>query len=293
VKRRTAFQYSIHRRISRKADFLRYIEYEINLERLRKKRKTRLRLDVKPLEGEKGYSKADFSITKRIHTLYQQALKKFPGDMQLWFQYFEWGRSSGGSKTMGKNFARFELPFSIIFNLYQVLTILVFRAIQLHPTKPSVWILASKWEFEDNANIGSARILLQRAIRVNKESKLLWLEYFKLELLWIEKIKQRRKILFGDDLQSALEQVVGNVRDSSSNHEASIQLPVLNIERIGQEQDVLEVDVSRSASLNEAAQESQLVTKNALSSIQKTILEVAIPRAIYRNAIKGIVLQGR
>ena len=170
----------------------------------------------------------------------------------------------------------------------------MYRAIQLHPTKPSVWIRAAKWEFEDNSNIGSARILMQRAIRINKECKPLWLEYFKLELLWIEKIKQRRKILFGDDLKSALEKAAGKLQHTVTNNEVSIQLPLLNIERTEQNQTtLLDLGPRVSASLDESAQESEMVMKNELSPIQKTILEVAIPRAIYRNAIKGIFIFSR
>ena len=49
VKRRTHFEYALRRRISRKADFLRYAEYEINLEALRRRRKERLGMTRLPL----------------------------------------------------------------------------------------------------------------------------------------------------------------------------------------------------------------------------------------------------
>lgn len=42
TKRRTAFETSLIRRVSRKEDFFKYAEYEINLERLRKVRYQRL-----------------------------------------------------------------------------------------------------------------------------------------------------------------------------------------------------------------------------------------------------------
>jgi hypothetical protein len=34
---------------------------------------------------------------------------------------------------------------------------LLFSAIQLHPTKAPLWIMAASWEFEENANIVAAR----------------------------------------------------------------------------------------------------------------------------------------
>jgi hypothetical protein len=42
VKQRTNFEYRLKRRGAKKVDYLRYIEYEMNLDALRVKRKTRL-----------------------------------------------------------------------------------------------------------------------------------------------------------------------------------------------------------------------------------------------------------
>ena len=56
--------------------------------------------------------------------------------------------------------------------------------------------MAASWEFEKNGNALSGRTLLQRGLRINGESKKLWLEYFRLELLYLEKLRERRKILF-------------------------------------------------------------------------------------------------
>jgi len=58
------------------------------------------------------------------------------------------------------------------------------------------------YQFEDNGNMTSARVLLQRGLRINPDNQQLWIEYFKLEMLWIEKIKERRKILFKKELDS-------------------------------------------------------------------------------------------
>ncbi|XP_068672103.1 U3 small nucleolar RNA-associated protein 6 homolog [Montipora foliosa] len=69
------------------------------------------------------------------------------------------------------------------------------RVLQYHPDKPNLWIMAAKWEFEDNKNIPNSRSLLQRGLRVNPSSKQLWLEYFRMELLHVEKIQKRRAVL--------------------------------------------------------------------------------------------------
>ncbi|KAJ3414189.1 pheromone processing endoprotease [Chytridiales sp. JEL 0842] len=268
VKRRTAFEYAIHRRISRRADYLRYIEYEMNLERLRKKRKQRLGLNVKPEKGEKSASASDHSILKRIHALYSKALRKFPGDLALWAQYFEWSKETGSSKSLGKSYA---------------------RAIQLHPTKPSVWLMAAKWEYEDNSDMTSARILLQRALRLNKDSTLLWHEYFKLELLWITKIKERRRVLFGDASVPKVEELKASTKDSETGNEdedSKMELPELK-EEDGVKDLSLQADPTVAASIGASSQDSAMAG-NKLSPMQKALIEIAIPRAIYRNAIKEI-----
>ena len=91
--------------------------------------------------------------------------------------------------------------------LCQVISLSHFiRAIQLHPMKPIFWIMAASWEFTENSNMSSARsnidflflVLMQRGIRLNPNSQRLWHEYFKLELLYIAKIKERRKVLLSE-----------------------------------------------------------------------------------------------
>ncbi|KAI9090162.1 U3 small nucleolar RNA-associated protein 6-domain-containing protein, partial [Phlyctochytrium arcticum] len=193
VKQRTAHEYRVHRIIPLKSDFLRYIAFEQNLERLRRKRRKRMGLQEdnethekkKQQNAENGQEGvvnvtgvSDYSIMRRIHGLYAKMLKKFSGDVDLWIQYLNWSISVNSSKALSMQFA---------------------KAIQLHPTKPVFWIMAAKWEFEKNNNVAAGRVLMQRGIRINPESQKLWAEYFKLELLWIERIKERRKVLFKDD----------------------------------------------------------------------------------------------
>ncbi|KAJ3037010.1 U3 snoRNP protein [Rhizophlyctis rosea] len=276
IKRRTDLEYSIHRLSPLKSDFLRYIEYEINLERLRKKRKRRMGLDKEDKERSQGVGKkqkqknrlADFSIQRRIHGLYGKALRKFGGDVELWVQYFEWSKSVGSSKALGRSFA---------------------RAIQLHPTKPMFWIMAAAWEFEENGNMNSARVLLQRGLRLNPKSEKMWLEYFKLELLFIEKIKERRRILFGDDASKPVPILQPKPTDEASDPLADagdsiVSLPTLEGEE-GTGANGLEEDETVRAA---TAGDEENVVGEQLTPLQKALLEVTIPRVIFRNAIEAI-----
>ncbi|EDO36982.1 predicted protein [Nematostella vectensis] len=166
IRKRTDFEYRLQKRIVQKQDFLRYMQYEINLDMLRKKRKLRL--------GLKKKTTGCFAMTRRLSLLFQKALKKFVGDKQLWLQYIEFCKHTGSTRTLGKVFG---------------------QLLQYHPNNPNFWVMAAKWEFEEGKNIPASRALLQRGIRMNPESKLLWLEYFRMELLHVDKVLKRRKVL--------------------------------------------------------------------------------------------------
>ena len=56
-----------------------------------------------------------------------------------------------------------------------------YRALQLHPNQPGLFILAASHELEHHSP-SAARVLLQRGIRMNAESIDLWIEYLKMEL---------------------------------------------------------------------------------------------------------------
>ncbi|KAI8927795.1 U3 small nucleolar RNA-associated protein 6-domain-containing protein [Entophlyctis helioformis] len=280
VKKRTAFEYSIHRRIAKKADFVKYIEYETNLEKLRRKRKDRFNLDRPAEQGGLGISLSDYSIVRRIHTLYQKTLKKFKGDVRLWLQYFEWCKIMGSVKALGKSFA---------------------NAIQMHPTKAVFWILAAAWEFEHNSDVASARVLLQRGLRINPTDKKLWLEYFKLELLWVHKLKERRRVLFKEDLDEmevdekdsdeeetgeAVSEEAAAAEDAEDAEDATgVDVPTLDVED-ELEAGVVEKDKVISKSKDVTA--DSLLQKKDLTPAQIALLDVLIPRAIYRNAIKVV-----
>lgn len=143
----------------RKIDGLRYIEYELNLEALRQKRKERL--------GLKKHSLSDTTGTKRVHSIFDRIIYKHRGSVDLWLQYVAYCKNEGAGRVLSHVFS---------------------RALQAHPRRPEIWIEAASYEFSTNLSIESARVLMQRAIRINKQCQRLWHEYFRLELLYIQKL---------------------------------------------------------------------------------------------------------
>ncbi|KAH9187192.1 hypothetical protein AeNC1_010835, partial [Aphanomyces euteiches] len=166
VQKRRDFEYTMKRTPLRKVDCLRYIEYEINLDALRRQRKKRMGLQKKSL--------SDFAGMQRVHNIFDRALMKHRGDVDLWLQHIAFCKNTGSTKIMSKLFT---------------------KALQLHPRNEAIWIEAASWEFASNLNVDSARVLMQRSIRINPHSKMLWHEYFRLELLYVQKLRARREVL--------------------------------------------------------------------------------------------------
>lgn len=71
----------------------------------------------------------------------------------------------------------------------------IHRAIQLHPNTPSLYIYAANHELRTNGSPAAGRALLQRGIRLNKESVLLWNEYVKFELGFVGTLQKRWHVL--------------------------------------------------------------------------------------------------
>lgn len=223
----------------------------MNLEALRKKRKSRL--ESKPAKQ----SLSDYAGTRRIFFVFERALRKFNGDISLWLQYIEFAKANGANKTLGKIFA---------------------DAIQLHPTKPALWIMAASWEFEENANIVAARVLMQRGLRLNPGQAQLWHEYFRLEQLYIEKIKARRKILGIDQKSQGLKELEDT--ENGDNDTEMIKLPTVTGGEFGD--------------MDEDGQEVRAVKQMEESVAEKMreginpILNGLLSTIVYDNAIQAI-----
>jgi len=125
MKKRREFEMALVRRVARKSDFLRYAAYEMDLERLRRKRLEKIskcglwRLDrhmdgvtdasVFPLgvtEERSPQSVSDHAIVKRVFQIFERAVRKFKGDVGLWMEYIRVAEKMGAKALVGKITAR-------------------------------------------------------------------------------------------------------------------------------------------------------------------------------------------
>lgn len=169
IKTRTSYEYKVRRRISRKNDYIRFIDYELKLENLKRMRIKKFGItDIS--EG------CRYRGMQRIHFIFQKSLKKFKSDIKLWIKYIDYCKSIESERSLGLAFV---------------------QAIKCNPTNTVLWIMSAKHELEVNKNMSAARTIFLRAIKINPDVEKLWLEYFRMELLNVEKARKREAILKG------------------------------------------------------------------------------------------------
>ncbi|MCJ1400814.1 U3 snoRNP protein [Xylographa trunciseda] len=235
AKKRSDFEHKLNGRGSVPSDYVRYAEYEMNLDSLRRKRARRM-----------GQKVASHAGQMRISFILERATRKFHGDIGLWMQYLDYSRKQKAYKKVAQIFT---------------------SVLRLHPTKPELWIYAANYVIEDQGDMTGARSYMQRGLRFCKQSKELWLEYARLELIYIAKIDGRRKIL-GLDSHTHEQAIQSAVDDLEADH---IALPAITAE-----------DINPSLSIDDSE------TRNLLQTLNKIpVLTGAIPIAIFDAAMEN------
>uniref|UniRef100_A0A8C0ZSG1 U3 small nucleolar RNA-associated protein 6 n=1 Tax=Castor canadensis TaxID=51338 RepID=A0A8C0ZSG1_CASCN len=165
IKKASDLEYKIQRRTLFKEDFINYVQYEINLLELIKRRRTRIKYSFKKDEIE-------HSIVHRIQGVFGRASAKWKDDVQLWLSYVVFCKKWGTKAQLSKIFS---------------------AMLAVHSNKPALWIMAAKWEMEDRLSSESARHLFLRALRFHPECPKLYQEYFRMELMHAEKLRKEKK----------------------------------------------------------------------------------------------------
>jgi U3 small nucleolar RNA-associated protein 6 len=147
---------------------------------------------------------------------------------------------------------------------YRRLNDIFTSVVRLHPTRPELWTLAANYFMESQADITNARSYMQRGLRFCKNSEAMWLEYAKLETIYVGKIAGRRKIL-GLDIDRTQKQSAEGDEDADM-----IALP-----------DVTAEDINPSLKQDDGVDEVALQNLAAAP-----VLTGAIPLAIFDSAMK-------
>ena len=166
LARRERFEVELGGSKPTRASFLRYVVYELKLDRIRASRTRRL------ASGKRG--PGDFFCVRHVYALYERALARFPEDLDLWLEYVAYAKRNQAPKMVGR---------------------LLARALQRHGTRPELWVHAAKWELLDQGNARGARRMLQRGLRLHKTNVELWASYFSFEVKYVATLAARRDAL--------------------------------------------------------------------------------------------------
>ncbi|TKS68002.1 U3 small nucleolar RNA-associated protein 6 -like protein [Collichthys lucidus] len=167
IKRVTALEYKLHRLMVNKEDFITYVQYEINVLELIKKRRAHIAYQFKREEIE-------YPVIHRINSVFRRATNKWKDDVQLWLSHVAFCKKWATKSQISKVFS---------------------AMLAIHPDKPALWIMAAKSELEDRSSSESARHLFLRALRFHPNNKKVYQEYFRMELLHCEKLRKQKEEL--------------------------------------------------------------------------------------------------
>lgn len=154
AKKLREYEYKIQRHTKCKEDYLRYIQYEMDLLKLIKQRRDKFGITQKK-------SDIDHTIANKMNHLYKDAIFKFQDDIRFWIAY---------------------MKFCKHVRFHSNVTHMLGRMLQVHQDKPKCWHIAARWEIEENKNKQNARQFLLRGLHIHPNSQLLFVDAFKLEL---------------------------------------------------------------------------------------------------------------
>lgn len=151
-----------------------YLQYELQLDKLREIRTKKLITEDTPNEEISQLRVIRSSFIQHINYIYQRALRRFPNALHLW---------------------QSQMSFLQEKESYRFLDVALGKAIALFPKNVEFWLKAASIEIEVKQNFHAARIFVQRGLRVNPRHPQLWSKYFDIELWNIMRMLERRKIL--------------------------------------------------------------------------------------------------
>ncbi|EXJ59603.1 hypothetical protein A1O7_03749 [Cladophialophora yegresii CBS 114405] len=229
ARKRSDFEHKINARGSTPTDYARYAEFEINVDALRRKRVKRLGIKTTAHNGK-----------RRVFFVFDRGTRKHPGDVGLWMEAINYAQKQKAYKKLQEMFT---------------------KVLRLHPTKADLWISAAQYSFEENGDMTEARSYMQRGLRFCKGSRTMWLEYARLEMLYIAKIHTRREVLG-----------ITTAKRESPQHEE-------------ENEDVLRLPRLTAMDINPEGEEHEVDT-SALETLESTpALSGAIPIAIFDAAM--------
>lgn len=165
VKERRNSEYKLQRKDASLLFFLDSIKFEKQLDRIRAKR---MRSQDIVDTGKQKSHLADHAVKKRVMHLYDRATRKFKLNISLWKEYLE---------------------YLVHHRSFQKLNRVLSLCVQTHSTVLDFWLIGVYTELDLKGNLFSGRKLMLQAIRNNSDNPAFYVEYFRFEVRFFEKVK--------------------------------------------------------------------------------------------------------
>lgn len=212
VRQRKDYEYKLQKNERNLNYYLQYIQFEMNLDLLRSKRVKRQKLYLIKKKNE------DYAVKNRQYILIKRTLNRFCNDVILYKKFFNFYQELG-NKEQAQN----------------ICTI----GIKRHPLVSELWYQMILLEFYGNQNIKNTRMYFQLSLRFNPKCKMLWQEFFTIEMRYIGKILTRKYLLYNNDtnytmdistkellsgiipmtiFRNALQQVIKNINEAAIDY---------------------------------------------------------------------------
>ncbi|KAH9260994.1 hypothetical protein BASA81_000690 [Batrachochytrium salamandrivorans] len=167
VVKRREFESRLRRFELVKEDALEYIGFEMQLNKLVELRRQK--------RNAKYLSQFNFQkqFETKVNQVFDLLMKKFKGDLDLWVAAIEFAQSLGNDGRVSQ---------------------ICGKGIRLFPTKEMFWVVSAKHELERNSNVTQARQVLITALKTLPRNETVWLEYFRMEFLFVYQVLERREV---------------------------------------------------------------------------------------------------
>lgn len=174
VKERRNSEYKMQRKDASLLFFLESIKFERSLDKIRAKRlKKQATIDV----GKQKNVLMEHAVARRVMNLYDRATRKFKHNIALWKEYLE---------------------YLVKKKSYQKLNRVLSKCLQTHPTVLDFWLIGVYTELDIKGNLFSGRKLMLQGLRNNQANPRFYIEYFRFEVAFFDKVQERISILNGD-----------------------------------------------------------------------------------------------
>ena len=160
VSKRTDFEHLVLGPGCKPHHFQSYIAWELSLDKLRAKRCLRKKIK----------HSASHASNARVFNIYERAVFRHPGSLELWTDYLDYAARVKATKRWRK---------------------IMTRALRMHPVNAGLWTRAGRRAASDG-DMEGARGMFMRGCRFCNSTVDLWLEYARVEMEWLAKMERKK-----------------------------------------------------------------------------------------------------